>query len=274
MKTGFSDDQYRCAYPDGIENHWWHLARSRIVAHTIRTLSGPNAAVIEVGCGRGIVVKDLRDAGIDCNGVELAMARPLASIDRYVRVGIDATDLSSEEKQRYDTLLLLDVIEHVPDPVTLLQSLVDAFPKLAHIIITAPGRQELWSNYDDFYGHYRRYTIEALKSLTAELPLTLAWESYFFHLAYFPLWAASALKGNRGTAPRPPRGASRVAHKLISCTMILDYYMFPRWVPGTSVLACFSVDKSLDQQRTPPDAHRNAEAGRRDGVVASSRTFD
>ena len=181
--TEFSGNQFALAYPDGIENHWWHLARNRIIASVIKAFAGSNASVLDVGCGQGIAVKYLRDEGIDCSGVEPGEVTPLIGIGDYVRVGIDAEGLPPSESARFDTILLLDVNEHVSEPVTFLQQLFVVFPNLSHVIITVPARRELWSNYDDFYGHYRRYTIEMLRDLSLELGVSHTWESYFFHLA-------------------------------------------------------------------------------------------
>jgi len=47
MTTEFSDDQFDQAYPDGIENHWWILARNRIVTSVIKKIVG--AVVLDVG---------------------------------------------------------------------------------------------------------------------------------------------------------------------------------------------------------------------------------
>jgi SAM-dependent methyltransferase len=245
MTTEFSIVQFASAYPDGIENHWWHLARNRTIKSVIKAFVGSNAVVLDVGCGRGIAVNYLRDKGIDCTGVEFAEVHPIFPVRNCVRVGIKAGDLPFAERKRYDTILLLDVIEHISDPICFLQQLLVVFPNASHLIITVPARQELWSNYDEFYGHYRRYTIEMLKSLSNELHVSNSWESYFFHLVYPISWAVANLTKNRKTKLNAPQSQlSKWAHKLISYFMILDYYFLPRQVPGMSVLACFSLVKN------------------------------
>ena len=241
MATEFSDDQYDLAYPDGIENHWWILARNRIVTSVIKKIA--DAVVLDVGCGRGIVVKYLRDKGIDCAGVELAEAKPVFSVRDFVRVGVDAWDLSLKERMRYNTILLLDVIEHVPDPAAFLNRLSEGFPNLSHFIITVPACQELWSNYDEYYGHYKRYSIESLKSIFISLGVDCTMGSYFFHLAYPVGWIAAHLAKKRETKLHAPRGIGKWLHKLISGIMIFDYYILPARLPGMSALACFSLNR-------------------------------
>ncbi len=241
MATEFSDEQYELAYPDGIENHWWNLARNRILTNIVKKFAGDRAVVLDVGCGRGFVVKYLRDRGIDCSGVEPAKARPLVSIRDHVRVGIDAWDLPFAERMRYDTILLLDVIEHVPDPDAFLKRLSAGFPDLSRFIITVPARQELWSNYDECYGHCRRYSLEMLRGTAIALGMTCLYAGYFFHLAYPVGWAAAHLAKKRETTLHAPRGVGIWLHKLISLAMISDYFILPGCVPGMSALACFSL---------------------------------
>ena len=254
MKTEFSNNQFDSAYPDGIEHHWWFFARNRILARTINSFAGPKSCLLEVGCGRGIVVESLRDAGLDCSGVELAKnVRPAYTAEKHVRVGMDAVELSDTERQRYDTILLLDVIEHIPEPVPFLRNLVDAFPNLSRIVITVPARQELWSNYDEFYGHHRRYTLEMLETLSGELCWDLNRKSYFFHSVYLPAWLMAKLKKNRETHLKSPQGLNRLLHRLISYAMIFDYYLFPRHLSGTSVIGCLLLGKNASQQSTAPD---------------------
>ena len=67
-RTEYSDAQYLANYPDGIEHYWWTRARNQVVQRLIRGLPQTAGRVIEIGCGRGVVVDSLRDSGIDCTG--------------------------------------------------------------------------------------------------------------------------------------------------------------------------------------------------------------
>jgi SAM-dependent methyltransferase len=244
METEFTDEQYELAYPDGIENHWWNLARNRILTNIVKKFAGAGAVVLDVGCGRGFVVEYLRDQGVDCSGVELAKAQPLVSVRDHVRVGMDAWNLSLAERMRYDTILLLDVIEHVPDPNAFLKCLSDGFPNLSRFIITVPACQELWSNYDECYGHCRRYSLEILKNTSIALGADCIWSSYFFHMTYPVCWAAAHLAKSRETTLHAPRGIGVWLHKLISWAMICDYFILPGRMPGMSAISCFSLKQN------------------------------
>jgi len=239
MKTEFSDNQFKHAYADDMEFHWWSYARSKIITTLIKSFVKPKSSILEIGCGRGIVVKGLRDAGIDCYGVEIANVSPIQTIEKYVHVGIDAVELPYIERQRYETILLLDVIEHIPEPAAFLKNLAKNFPNLLSVIITVPSRQELWSNYDEFYGHFIRYTPEMLEKISNELGWSLKRKGYFFHMLYVPALLMVKLKQKRKVLLTPPQGVSRLLHKLISYAMIADYYFLPANFFGTSVMGCY-----------------------------------
>ena len=245
LTTEFSEEQYRDAYPDGIENHWWNLARNRIVLHAVRKYAGNGTVVLDVGCGRGFVVNYLREAGIDCSGVEPAPARPLDNVRNHIQVGMEPGDLTVSERMRFDTILLLDVIEHVPEPIAFLNQLKKDFPHLSQMIVTVPARRELWSNYDECYGHCRRYDLEMLRDTAAAIGADCIRAGYFFHLSYPLGWAAAHLLKKRQTTFEVPQGiVARSIHRLMAGLMILDGYLLPGGVPGMSALACFGVKGS------------------------------
>jgi hypothetical protein len=244
MKTEFQDYQYELSYPDGVENHWWHLVRNRLLKKQIRKLSKQNTAILDVGCGRGVTVKYLRSKAIDCIGVEPAEAQPLIGIERYIHIGKKAEELSEIERNRYNLLLLLDVVEHIADPVLFLKNLTASFPNLTHVIITVPACPELWSNYDEFYGHYRRYTLNMIEDLAHQLSWSLIWKFYFFQLLYLPARIITRSGQKRNVEMKAPRGLKKWVNLLTSYILTIGNYTHLLGLPGTSIIACFALPKS------------------------------
>ena len=244
MPTTFSEQQYDLAYPDGIESHWWTLARSQIVAQAIASCAPGNAPVLEVGCGRGVAVKNLRDLGIAAFGVELAAVEPLPVVAGYVTTALDAAELPEHERAQYKTLLLLDVIEHMPDPAAFIQTLTAAFPNASTLIVTVPAGQALWSNYDEFYGHQRRYSLDMLTTLAQRIEAEIAKVSYFFHALYVPARALALLGRQRETRIAAPRASQLWLHKIMAFIMKADYVLLPKRVKGTSAIACYQLKRT------------------------------
>lgn len=243
MATEFSGEQYALAYPDGIENHWWNRARGWVILRLLRRHCDEASTVVEVGCGRGIEVKSLRDAGVAAHGVELAPVPPLAAVSSWVATNTDACALDADIRNSAKVLMLLDVLEHLPEPAAFLQQLLESYPNVTRVIVTVPARQELWSNYDDYYGHHCRYTLDTLNELGDRAGLLPLATGYFFQLLYLPLIALALLGRTRTTRLAPPQASTRWLHGLIAGVCKLEHLVLPSAVPGTSAFGVFALKK-------------------------------
>ena len=235
MATEFDHNQFDLAYPPGIEHHYWQLARHRIILDELKRL-GPTPKVLEVGCGCGLVVKYLRDRGVECRGAELSQAPVVDGAGDFVTVGIPAQELPEAERLGFDTLMLLDVIEHLPDPAGFIGDLLGAFPNVRNLLLTVPARQELWSNYDEFYGHLARYDLGMIDALSRELGWRVGVNRYFFRLLYPP---ARMIK-SRSVQITAPGACSRWLHRLIAGLAVAEYHLLPGGLPGTSIISRLS----------------------------------
>lgn len=246
MKTEFSHDQYALAYPQGVEYHWWNRARSSLIAQLVQanTVAGDAGnKVVEVGCGRGLEVKALLREGIDAVGVELAPVEALPEVAQNIFTGTDACELPDTIRMQATTLLLLDVLEHLPEPQAFLESLSISFPNLDVVIVTVPAGPELWSNYDEFYGHQRRYTRAKLNTLAADVGWRAQRVGYFFHLLYLPTRLLSLMGVSRGTKISAPKPGMRWLHAIVAGVCRLEFLLLPESFKGTSAFAVYRTDR-------------------------------
>lgn len=243
MKNFFDKNQYESLYPRHVERHWWHLTRNRIISDAIQSISTEKPQVIDIGCGIGIVLNYLRHKGIKCYGFEPSNPELPNNVSKFVWSDGDINKIPESIRYSFNTILLLDVIEHIADPISFLQDLELAFPKVSTVIVTVPARPELWSNFDEFNGHYRRYTLGMVEELSRQLNWKLTRNNYFFHLLYIPTLLLVKLKSKRKTNFNAPEGTNKLIHIFLSKIMMLDYILLPRSFLGSSLLAAFHLDK-------------------------------
>jgi methyltransferase family protein len=244
--TAFDSLQYALPYAPGVEKHFWNYARNRIIERVIGRISAKSSQraklVLDVGCGPGIVVDYLRQAGIDCRGVELGHPQLRPGLEDYVTIGLDATLLPSALREQVGAIMLLDVVEHIENPSAFLRTLLAAFPNLEDVVITVPARMELWSNYDEFYGHFMRYSRRTLLALAQTAGLKPLELKYIFIGLYPVMWLLSRFVGKRSLESRPPSGLAARIHALIGNAFSMEERLpLVGCVPGTSVIGVFSV---------------------------------
>lgn len=179
------------------QQHWWFVARRRIIASVIRRVVRPHtqARVLEVGCGTGHNLSMLGQFGrLDACELD-AIARGMAS-DRLGRPVLEARlpDLSMFPMAGYDLIALLDVLEHVPDDLDSLKAIRALLRPGGSLILTVPANRWMWSAHDVAHHHFRRYTKRELRRLFREAGFDIQLYSYFNTLL-FPLVAAARIVG-------------------------------------------------------------------------------
>lgn len=239
--TEFSNEQFNRLYPDGIENHYWNHARNAIILKFLKKVGLDNKVILEIGGGRGIVTKYLHDKGISCQGVELAHVKAVKGTEEYFFTGTNAFTMAESLRNKIHVILLFDVIEHIENPVSFFDEVMCSFPGVRHIVVTVPARQELWTNYDDYNGHFRRYALEDLQALS---PATYSFRKggYFNHILYPVFLLYARFIRQRETTLHAPKGFMIAVHRVLSLILQVDYRIMPDSWRGTSCIGWYVVN--------------------------------
>jgi 2-polyprenyl-3-methyl-5-hydroxy-6-metoxy-1,4-benzoquinol methylase len=147
--------------------------------------------VLEVGCGNGNFTIFLAQQceqviGIDINREYVNIAKKrLAKQSGVTLIQGDVTKLETENK--FDTIVMLDVLEHIENDVIILQQLNKLLTSGGKLIIKVPAFNYLYGEMDRVIGHYRRYNKNTLINVCKKANLTqpLIW---YFNLAGIPGW--------------------------------------------------------------------------------------
>lgn len=175
-----------------IDTHWYYTSKAQMMASHLRRLTGgvPVKCVLDVGAGAGWFSRWMLreglaesavcvDPGYEADWEEVVHGRPL--IFQRTPEGLVA-----------DLVLMMDVLEHVPNDAELLSCYLDIVPKGTPVFITVPAFQFLWSGHDVYLEHFRRYTLPSLKQAIHNADAQVEAAHYYFG-AIFPAAAAVRL---------------------------------------------------------------------------------
>ncbi len=111
--------------------------------------------VLDIGAASGTLARmcqnrTLRLFGIEPNPDWAQIASPL-----YEKIWIcSISDIDQELLRGFDAVILGDILEHLPDPETVLQKLVECQPANALFIISVPNIANLWVRLNLLLGHF------------------------------------------------------------------------------------------------------------------------
>jgi glycosyltransferase involved in cell wall biosynthesis len=175
---------------------------TRWMADIIRPYVGHR--VLEIGAGIGNLTVHLipRDVywATDVNPVYLRDQRHLSQTRPYLRTAF--TDVTKPEsfpaEQQFDTVICLNVVEHVEDDVAALKNIHSVLLEDGKAIVLVPQGPGLYGSFDKVLGHFRRYTREQL-SAAAERAGFQVINVFGFNKAGVPAWWLNARLLNRKT---------------------------------------------------------------------------
>jgi 2-polyprenyl-3-methyl-5-hydroxy-6-metoxy-1,4-benzoquinol methylase len=228
------------------KDHFWMRWRFTALKRELRRLgidtSLPRQGV-DIGCGHGAVLRQFSAStawtidGCDLNRAALS----LISNHNGRVLFYNIHDRSPDFFQKYDFLLLLDVIEHIKEPDAFIQSAAYHLKPGGYVFVNVPALQTLYSRYDAVVGHYRRYDEGLLRAQLSEGGLEVCSLRYW-GMTLVPLALARKLYVSRMTEPaklvkagfKPP---SRAAAAVISAFGMVENKLLFRQPIGTSLLA-------------------------------------
>jgi SAM-dependent methyltransferase len=235
-------DEYARSYADLYRRHWWWRAREEYLVEVLRRhlpKHGP-ARILDVGCGAGLFFERLAEFG-PVQGIETdaTMKTGQPDIDDRIHWG---TFESFRPAGSFEAILLLDVLEHLTDPVTPLRLALDLINPQGVLVATVPAFPLLWTRHDELNEHVCRYTKGTFRQLLGRGGWRAEVLDYFFHWTFpakLMLRVAESLPGHRGRQPRaprvPPAGLNRALYRLSR----FEQVYLRRWrIPfGSSLLA-------------------------------------
>lgn len=230
-------------------NHWWIRTRFFYLEKAIASMNPGSKSVLEVGSGTGQNLRFLlNESSRRADFARLvgyepglsSVAQPLESEDLSLEWISDFGSL--QEGQKFDFLLAMDVLEHIEDDRSALDTWLSKMNPGALVFLTVPAFRSLWSYHDEKLGHQRRYKKSELIRLAQNVGLKTVWTtyafSYLFPVAYLVRKVFGSGKESSDTDLKPSPGVVNIPLKVLG-KMEAAVGGCPMW--GTSVVGLFQL---------------------------------
>jgi SAM-dependent methyltransferase len=144
--------------------HFWFHRRFKVFQTLAGDLVQRSRDIAEIGCGHGLVQHQIEEAyGREVTGFDLNEFALRQNLSRSSVCCYDISQRAPQFRQRFDLVLLLDVLEHIDDEDGFLQAVMFHLAPGGYLVINVPAGQWVYSTYDRAVGHKRRYSIGTLR---------------------------------------------------------------------------------------------------------------
>jgi 2-polyprenyl-6-hydroxyphenyl methylase/3-demethylubiquinone-9 3-methyltransferase len=134
-------DQSEIAKFSALAHRWWDPNSEFKPLHAINPLrlswiksyvNLDGKKVVDIGCGGGILAESIAQSGADTTGIDLSEKALKVAQLHALEVGanltyraISAEDLAKEQAGQYDVVTCMEMLEHVPNPASVVQACAD-----------------------------------------------------------------------------------------------------------------------------------------------------
>lgn len=159
--------------------------------------------IVEVGSGSGSISKKL----LEYNPSTLFCIEPSEMVYNKLMKNMEEfkskTDYKTEvtplntylsdsldnlKKEEIDTMIYINVLEHIEDDVAELKLMHECLSKDGKILIFVPALQWIYGTHDKNVGHYRRYYKKELRRKIESAGFTVVSIKYFDAMGILPWW--------------------------------------------------------------------------------------
>lgn len=141
---------------EALANRWWDKNSEFKPLHDINPLRSnyidlhagvAGKKILDVGCGGGILAEGLAQRGGEVSGIDMGEApleiAKLHALESGVEVNyqrITAEELAEQQPESFDVVTCLEMLEHVPDPASVIQACARLCKPGGHVFFSTINR--------------------------------------------------------------------------------------------------------------------------------------
>jgi dolichyl-phosphate beta-glucosyltransferase len=218
--------------------HWWFRCKATLVSQALRRSAPTGGWLVDLGAGAGGVTALLgwaphRTLALDGN----AQLADLMRRRHALTAVLGDTSRVPVADGAASVVCLLDVIEHLADPVPTIREAVRVLADDGRLVVNVPAHPRLWSAADEALGHARRYTLRTLRRDLHRGGCEVVWASHVFSWLALPVWIKRRLRA--GDAPKLGLDVESPAIDRLSMVLTRLEWLVASRLPlriGTSIL--------------------------------------
>ena len=149
--------------------------------------------IVEIGIGHGSYYKSITPLG-SYIGIDIDERSISAAKERFPSGNFAKADITHPGFLNHllptlaDSILSINVLEHVDNDRLAIKNLVDAIKPGGRLMINVPAMMYLYNDLDRLAGHYRRYTINDMRIILSTLPVEIEKLCYFNPVGAMGWW--------------------------------------------------------------------------------------
>ena len=202
-----------------IYRHPWELSRADSVIKDIEKYHN-DGLILDIGCGDSYFDNRLLNSSINVKklyGIDINLPDGFKK-GNYIVVN----DYNKLKNKTFDTIIILDVLEHIENDIDFLSNTI--YPLLkdnGKLIITVPTHQRLFSKHDLALKHYRRYNIKQIK----EISNTTNFKIINYHYFYFSLLIIRFFFRGAGGLGNWNLNINNIITRILRLFLNIDYFL-------------------------------------------------
>lgn len=184
--------------------------------------------VIDSGCGIGNLIPLLQDRRkVVCFDYDLESVEYLKKnynhLDNFsfFRVDLTQDDVFNLNLGEVDTIISLDVVEHIENDLEVVKKYYRLLKKGGHLVIKVPAHMFLYCEIDKDGGHFKRYNKSDWRKIAKEIGFEIVELKYMNMLGFFTYWWTGKIK-----KPNAAFSQSVGDRKMKFINSILPFYSF------------------------------------------------
>ena len=163
-------------------------------AKRVKQLTQPKGTIVDMGCGRGVMLSILKEQGFKTVGTEYSESAAKYPRDKGLDIRVSQTlSEANIEHSSIDTITLYHVFEHIDEPMNMLKDAYDALKEGGYLVIEVPNAASWqaqltkgrWLNWDA-PRHFYHFTPLSLSQVVREAGFSINQiETHSFEFGYY-----------------------------------------------------------------------------------------